>query len=89
MKILREVKQIDMYCRDEMDAVSRVLFEAQLLIDPSLSIRVQFQRKLYKVIRRSGRRRIKSEVERVHRKLFSDPSKAEFRKDIFKLFSKA
>ena len=89
MKILREIKQIDMYCRDEMDAASRIVFEAQLLIDPALAIRVQYQQKLYRIIRRSGRRQIKSEVDRVHRRLFSDPSKADFRRDIFKLFSKA
>ena len=89
MKILREIKQIDAYCRGKMDAGSRVVFEAQLLIDPALAIRVQYQQKLYRIIRTSGRRQIKSEVEHVHRKLFSDPSKAEFRRDIFKLFSKA
>jgi hypothetical protein len=88
MKILREIKQIDMYCRNEMDAASRVLFEAQMLLDPALRIRVQYQQKLYRVIKRSGRRQIKSEAERVHRVLFSDPSKAEFCRDIFKLFPK-
>lgn len=89
MKILREVKTIDMYLNGKIDPASSLVFEARLLIDPVLATRVAYQRKLYKLIRRSGRREIKTEVERIHRKLFSDPSKADFQKEIFKLFSNA
>jgi hypothetical protein len=86
MKILHEVKNIDLYLRDKMDPASRLVFEAELLIIPSLAAKVACQSKLYKLIRQSGRRKIKKEVEQIQRKLFSDPTKADFSSEILKLF---
>lgn len=89
MKILREVKNIDLYLREKMDPASRLVFEAELLIMPSLATKVACQRKLYKLIKQSGRRKIKKEVEQIGRNLFSDPTKADFRGEILKLFPNA
>jgi hypothetical protein len=88
MKTLLETKEIDRYLLDKLSPASRLLFEARLLIDPTLKLRVEFQRKLYLIIKRSGRRQMKSEVRRVHHQLFSDPAKHEFHLDVFQLFSK-
>ena len=87
MTILREIKSIDRYLQGTMDPASSVVFEARLLINPTLARRVFFQRKLYSLIKKSGRREIKDEAERIHLKLFNDPSKAGFRNEIFKIFS--
>ncbi len=89
MTILREVKKIDEYLLGKMDLESSLLFEAQMALDSSLAIRVNYQRRLYKLIRLTGRREMKSDVERIYRHLFNDASKAEFRKKILKLFSNA
>ena len=89
MKILREVKKIDLYLREKMDPASRLVFEAELLVMPSLASKVACQRKLYSLIKQSGRREMKREVEQIHRKLFSDPSGDNFRKEIFNLFPNA
>jgi hypothetical protein len=88
MKTLREVKQIDHYLHGKMSIASRLLFEARLLIDPTLKLRVEWQQKLYSIIKRSGRRQMKSEVARVHHQLFSDPAKLDFQLSVFQLFSK-
>lgn len=89
MKILHDVKRIDSYLQGKMHPAEKLLLEAQLLIDPLLARSVAYQRKLYELIRRSGRREAKREIERIHRSLFSDPSKDDFRREILKLFSKA
>ena len=88
MKTLRETKEIDRYLLDKLSPASRLLFEARLLIDPTLKLRVEWQQRLYSIIKRSGRRQMKSEVARVHHQLFSDPAKREFQLNVFQLFSK-
>ena len=88
MKTLRETKEIDRYLLGKMSTASRLLFEARLLIDPTLKLRVEWQQRLYSIIKRSGRRQMKSEVARIHHQLFSDPAKREFQLNVFQLFSK-
>jgi hypothetical protein len=86
MRTLREVKQIDRYLLGKMSIASRLLFEAKLLIDPTLKLRLEWQQRLYSIIKSSGRRQMKSEVTRIHHQLFNDPAKAEFQSTIFQLF---
>ena len=88
MKTLREIKGIDRYLSGKLETASRLLFEARLLIDPQLSIRMKYQEKLYAIIKESGRRALKSEIARIHYQLFNDPSKRQFQSQIFKLFNK-
>lgn len=88
MKILREIKEIDKYLLGEMDAASRLVFDARVLIDPVLKARLEYQRRLYTIIKRSGRRQIKAEVSRIHHQLFTDPARRGFQSEIFHLFSK-
>ena len=84
---MREVRKIDRYLQGKIDPESSLVFEAELVIDPAFAKRVDYQRKLYRLIRLAGRREIKSDVERIHRHLFNDPSKADFRNEICKIFS--
>ena len=88
MKTLRETKEIDRYLLGKLRPASRLLFEARLLIDPALKLRVEWQQKLYSIIKGSGRRQIKAEVARIHHQLFSDPAKCDFQRNVFQLFPK-
>jgi hypothetical protein len=88
MKTLRETKEIDRYLLDTLSPASKILFEAKLLIDPTLKRRVEWQQRLYSLIKRSGRRQLKSEAARLHHQLFSDPAKREFQLNMFQIFSK-
>ena len=88
MKTLRETKDIDRYLLGNMSIASRLLFEARLIIDPTLKLRVEWQQRLYSIIKGSGRRHMKSEVAHIHSQLFNDPAKREFQLSVFQLFSK-
>jgi hypothetical protein len=88
MTTLREIEQIEKYLFDQLDPQSRLLFEGHILVDPILNIKVQWQRRIYSIVRRSGRRQLKSELERIHRQLFADPSRKQFQQEILQLFSK-
>ncbi len=88
MKTSNEMRQIEKYILEKLHTSSRLLFEAKLLIDPLLKANVEIHRTLYTIIRVSGRRKIKSEVSRVHHELFTDPSHKNFQQTIFELFPK-
>lgn len=88
METLNESKRIENYLFRKLAPSSRLVFEARLLIDPILSFKVDSQRRLYSIIKCYGRRALKIEVERIHRDLFSDPAKNNFRQEIQKTFTK-
>lgn len=88
MKILDEVRDIDKYLFDKLDEPSKLVFEARVLIDPALKLRVEWQKRIYAIVKLSGRRRIRNEAERIHRQLFDDPAKLSFQQDVLQLFTK-
>jgi hypothetical protein len=88
MKISNEVKLIEDFLLGKLTISSRLLFEARLILDPTLRGRVEAQRKLYSLIRQSGRRKIGSEIEKIHHVLFTAPEHETFRKQVHQLFQK-
>ena len=88
MKTLHEIQEIEKYLNGRLNTPSNRIFEARLLIDPALKLRVECHRKLRSIIKLSGRRKIKSEAGRIHQRLFSDPAKQSFRHSVLQLFSK-
>jgi len=88
MKILNEIRDIDEYLSDKLDVPSKLLFEARILVDPSLKTQVRLQERIYAIVKLSGRRKIRNEAERIHRQLFSDPSRVAFQQDVLQLFTK-
>lgn len=88
MKTLIDTKQIENYLFGKFNTPSRLVFEARLLIDPVLKINVECQRKLYSIVRASGRGKMKSEIELIHLRLFSDPEKQILQQNVYQLFLK-
>ena len=88
MKTSTNVSEIENYLFGKLDTASKLLFEAKLLINPVLKLNVESQRRLYSIIKLSGRRKIKSELEQIHSQLFSDAKKRTFQQRIYQLFPK-
>jgi hypothetical protein len=88
MKTSTNVSEIENYLFGKLDTPSKLVFEARLLINPVLKLNVESQRRLYSIIKLSGRRKIKSELEQIHRRLFSDIQKNIFQQGIHQLFNK-
>jgi hypothetical protein len=88
MKIFSETKLIDDFLLGNLSTSSRLLLEARLILDPLLRRRVNAQRSLYTIVRQSGRRKIRFEIEKAHHVLFTDPEKENFREQINQLFQK-
>lgn len=79
-------EQIEKYLHRKLSIADRLLFDAKLIIDPVLRRHVRLQKKLYAIVRQSGRRELKNEVEQIHHCLFNDPEKATFRQQVYKIF---
>lgn len=88
MKTLNEIKDIENYLFDKLKTPAKLVFEARLLINPILKRNAELQQRLYSIVRLSGRRKIKSEVEQTHQHIFSDPEKLIFQQSIYQLFPK-
>jgi hypothetical protein len=88
MKTSTNVSEIENYLFGKLDTPSKLVFEAKLLINPVLKLNVESQRRLYSIIRLTGRRKLKSELEQIHSRLFSDPKRNIFQQGIHQLFNK-
>lgn len=88
MKIFNDVKLIESFLLRKLSTSSRLLFEARIILDPVLAKSVTAQEKLYAIIRQAGRRKLRSEIEKTHHLLFTDPEKENFRQEVLQLFQK-
>jgi hypothetical protein len=83
-----DTKQIERYLNNELAIEDHILFEAQLLIDPLLKLNVGLQKSIYTIVKLYGRKKIKTEVEQVHNRLFHDKKNIVFQQHIHHLFKK-
>ncbi|HEX5168462.1 MAG TPA: hypothetical protein VFW11_04770 [Cyclobacteriaceae bacterium] len=83
---LNEIEQVEKYLFKKMNIDESLLFEARMLIHPMLRLNVSAQKKVYSLIKLYHRKKIKEEIEVIHQKLFTDPSKKEFQRSIHQLF---
>ena len=83
-----ELRLIEDYLTGNVEPADQVLFEARLILQPELKDRVYWQERTYDLIQQYGREQLKSEIAKVHEKLFSAPEHQSFRQKIRKLFRK-
>jgi hypothetical protein len=83
---INDMKNVDDYVTGKLSPEETLLFEARLLLDPALKFRVALQRKIISIARMYGRKTVKSEVENIGQKLFSDQSKTGFHHEVNRLF---
>lgn len=88
MRSFADTATIERFIFGEMSAAERLLFEARLLLDPSLRMAVKDQQRVYRAVRLYGRRKLKLEIEGIHRRLFSSEADFTYRENILDLFKK-
>ncbi len=81
-------RTIEKYLSGKMHAADKFLFEARLLIDPSLRTDLQAQKKVYRLLELYHRKMMKQELETLNRQLFRDPGKVLFQQQILNLFKR-
>lgn len=69
-------------------AENRLLFEAKLLIDPTLQEKVTAQKQVYHLVKQYGRKQLKAELEAVHLQIFTAAAHRPFAQRVRSLFGK-
>jgi hypothetical protein len=83
---LNEIKQIDDHLFNRGAIEDALLFDALLILNPDLPYRVLWQKRAYVLVQQYSRKKLKAEIESVHRQLFDEPVHQSFRKKILSLF---
>jgi len=85
---LTEMAQIESYLQGKLGIAATLLFEARMLLEPSLSASVQLQKNISEVVTLYGRKQLRKEIQIIDDKLFEAADKIDFRREIDQIFNK-
>lgn len=85
---LNEIKKTEQYLLKENPPEEALLFEAQMILDPRLKEKAEWQQKTYQLVRAYGRLQLRAEIEAVHQQLFTKPAYKSFRQKIRSFFNR-
>jgi hypothetical protein len=83
---LNEIKLIDDHLLKKHSTGDALLFDALLILNPSLSGKVAWQKNTIQTVQQYGRKQLKAEIEEVHRSLFNEFEHKGFRDRILIFF---
>ncbi|MGZ3755259.1 MAG: hypothetical protein ACXVAY_13670 [Mucilaginibacter sp.] len=81
-----ETEQIEAYLNGYLNAGDALLFDAKMLLEPSLQDKIVWQQKTYSIVRHYGRKQLLQEIETAHQKLFTQTEHISFAQKIRLLF---
>ena len=81
-----DTRHIERYLNDELSKEEKILFEAQLVLDPHLKLNVGLLKQIHSLIKLYGRKKMKAEIGKIHHKLFQNPEHVIFQQRIQQLF---
>ena len=85
---LNNIKLIDDHLFNKGGIEDRLLFDAMLIIDPTLSDQISWQQKTHALVQQYSRKKLKAEIESAHQQLFTQPEHQSFRQRILRFFIK-
>lgn len=71
-----------------MSQSEKILLESYRILEPDFDLEIENQKKSIRLILKSGRKKLKEEIEGVHNELFHPNSKNGFQTEVFQLFQK-
>ncbi|MBD1366502.1 hypothetical protein IDJ77_21995 [Mucilaginibacter sp. ZT4R22] len=84
--LLTEIQQIDEHVQGTAAPGEALLFEAKLLLDAELPLKVQWHKQTLGLVQQYGRKNLISIIGDVHNQLFTLPQHQSFRQKIMGLF---
>ena len=81
-----DTRRIERYLDNKLSEEEKILFEAQLVLDPHFKLHVRLQKQIHALIKLYGRRKMKAEIGKIHHKLFQNPEHVIFQQRIQQLF---
>jgi hypothetical protein len=83
---LNDIRQAEKHLQKTLEPGESLVFQARLITEPVLRWNVHLLRKVYSVLALRQRNAVKTEMEAIHRRLFTHPAKADFQKQILQHF---
>jgi len=88
MKTLRSnTKLIERYIQGTLKPSDKLLFEAKLILSPTLFEQYLSQKKAFEMVKFYHRKKLKEELETLHKTIFNNPQKTMFKLKIHKIFN--
>jgi hypothetical protein len=84
--LLIEIQQIDQHVQGTAAPDEALLFEAKLLLDDELPLKVQWHKQTLGLVQQYGRKNLVGIIGDVHNQLFTLPQHQSFRQKIMGLF---
>lgn len=84
--LLTEIQQIDQHVQCTAAPDEALLFEAKLLLDAELPLKVQWHKQTLGLVQQYGRKNLVSIIGDVHNQLFTLPQHQSFKQKILGLF---
>jgi hypothetical protein len=84
---LNEIKDIERYLEKDFAPEESLLFEAKLLTQPGLHLHTQLQRRIVSLVKIFHRKKMKQDLEQIHQRLFTDPSRQPFQQIVQQYFN--
>lgn len=84
--LLTEIQQIDQHVQGTAAPDEALLFEAKLLLDAELPLKVQWHKQTLGLVKQYGRKNLVSIIGDVHNQLFTLQKHQSFRQKIMGLF---
>lgn len=81
-----DTRHIERYLNNQLSEEEKILFEAQLVLNPNFELNVGLQKQIHSLIKLYGRRKMKVEIGKIHHKLFQNPEHVIFQQRILQLF---
>lgn len=82
---LNDIRKIENYLDGKLNSKESIAFQTELLTNAVLKLNFFVQQKVYSILRLYHRKKIKEEIETVHRRLFDDERNVDFQQSIFQL----
>lgn len=83
---LNDIRLAEKHILKTQAPADSLVFQARLITEPALRWNVYWLQKIYDVLALRQRKTIKTEMEAIHKHLFTHPAKADFQKQILQLF---
>ncbi len=83
---LNDIQLIELHLHGGLKPKEAAAFYARLAVEPLLRLQVGFQQKVYSLIKMYAHRKLKSEIEAVHQRIFRDPERIAFQQNVLRLF---
>ncbi len=83
---LNEIQHIEKHLLGDLPKEESLLLQAKMALDPDLNEKVTLQAETYAMVRAYGRKKLRTEIDRVEKKLFETSKYAGFRHRILSLF---